>query len=369
MENIPLFARKQFEFYIRQWLNDDVWKQVLENRGALVIEIDQKRGKDGLLSRLEDKEEISHSLVFDFNGITTFKGFIERLLSAFIRHPEMGLQGMSNVLVDAFGEFNPSVGLNSFSREASLSFPGIEFSYERIGPVIKDCLREICSVWENRIYFTFNNTDQLFDLNDKELLQRIIGILGYLQESYPVCYLLEEAGNEERTLETLRVEKKNFIRTKLHEKESIIRYFSNFWDISETSIAYKNLNTFLELIDYDPLMAWHINNAVYIARTGDQLTFGMFREQLEHLLNINHSLYRNIFNVLTNYQKRILKAIAVTGGDKLTTKAVMERYELNTSPYVIQGLEFLRKKRLIRKYGGKHLFVDPLFRIWVLKYS
>ena len=98
-------------------------------------------------------------------------------------------------------------------------------------------------------------------------------------------------------------------------------------------------------------------------------SFSLFREEVDLFLNINQNLYRNIFNALTNYQKRILKALAVTGGKKMTSKAVRDKFELNTSPYVVQGLEFLARKRLIRHYDKKHLFVDPLFRIWVLKYA
>ena len=363
------FEVKHYQFYIEQWLDAGTWQKIIGSQKSAIIDIDQKRGKDGLFSKLNSGRFDFRSVIIDFNGITTFKGFLERFLSAYMHHPDMGLRSVSDMFVDAFMAYNPSVTLNAYSREAAVYFPDSRPEYAEIKEIFKNAISRINENWKVDVRYFINNADHIFDLKDDQLLSDLNDFFKFLRDNYQVYFIIEDAGEEGFLKQLIDNDKGTVIRAKLPAKESIISYFANFWNVKPASVSHQNLVSFLDLVDYDPLLAWHLNNAVYSKKIESRISFSMFREEVDLFLNINQNLYRNIFNALTNYQKRILKALAVTDGNKMTSKAVREKFELNTSPYVVQGLEFLSRKRLIRNYNKRHLFVDPLFRIWVLKYA
>lgn len=369
MSDLTAYSSSHFNSYIEQWLDQGLWQKILTSKKSLILDIDQKRGKDGLISQVLKADESVHKLLIDLNGVTTVKEFIERFLTAYLQHPDTGLHSISKILVEAFMNFNPSIGLNPYTREAMIYFPEVNTDSEILAASAIQTLPVINAHWQKPLIFFVNNAEQLFEIRDAAASDFMVDFFNFLQDKYRIVYIIEDHGDSSILDSFVRMSKNNRISAPLPNTQAMVRYFTNFWNIEADTITHKNLISFLKLIDFDPMLAWHLNSLVFLHKENEDLSFNQYKDQLDQLLSLNHNLYRNIFNSLTNYQKRILKALAVTEGDKLTTKQVRNKFELNTSPYVIQGLEFLRKKRLIRKYDKRHLFVDPLFRIWVLKYS
>lgn len=360
--------RSHFTSYMEEWLNPDVWHKIVTGAGSMIIDIDQRRGKDGLISRIENGNESSNTIYIDINGVTTIRDFIERFLTAYLQNPDAGLHVISKILVEAFSGFNPTIGLNPFTEKASIYFPQSETDVKVLSASFIKALQLINSHWQKELVYFFDNTVQLFEVMDNFSSTFFKKFIEHLKNSYRVIFLVEDEGDLALLNATIKIKKSNCLSSPPPEPRALLGYFANFWDFAPDSMPYKNLQGILSLIDNDPVVAWHLSNQLYLQKLEKEITYNDFKEQLDLLLGLNKGLYRNIYNSLTNYQKRILKALAITDGKKITSQSVRNKFELNTSPYVIQGLEFLRKKKLIRKYGKEHLFVDPLFRIWVLKY-
>ncbi len=76
-------------------------------------------------------------------------------------------------------------------------------------------------------------------------------------------------------------------------------------------------------------------------------------------------LFAEIWDTLTLFQQKLLKAIAQTGGAALTSVRNIKRFELRSSSAVSRGLQLLQQKGLVDKENEHYVFTDIFFEKWV----
>lgn len=92
-------------------------------------------------------------------------------------------------------------------------------------------------------------------------------------------------------------------------------------------------------------------------------------KELQSAINVlytfNEILYQRIFEDLSIQQINLLKALVLGKSEKLTSKAVIEMYNLGTSATVLRSLEALEKKEVIDRFSSNIEFIDPGFKMWL----
>jgi hypothetical protein len=76
-------------------------------------------------------------------------------------------------------------------------------------------------------------------------------------------------------------------------------------------------------------------------------------------------VFAELWDTLTLYQQKLLKAIARTGGVALTSVRHIRRFELQSSSFVSRGLKLLQQKGLVEKENDHYVFTDIFFEKWV----
>jgi hypothetical protein len=76
-------------------------------------------------------------------------------------------------------------------------------------------------------------------------------------------------------------------------------------------------------------------------------------------------VFAEIWDTLTLYQQKLLKAIAATDGKELTSVRHIKRFELQSSSFVTQGLKRLQQKGIVAKENDHYIIADVFFEKWI----
>lgn len=180
-----------------------------------------------------------------------------------------------------------------------------------------------------------------------------------------------------------------FIGSMQNAMENIFMVKRFFWnlvephtlsEISETDIAdhvLRGFNAGGKVIDRDLLQGvikrfknniWYINSFFFLC---DALSKGYISEltlndALSCLTAIHEPAFIRIMEDLTDFQKRLLKAI-LDGNTRFSAVDIIEKYGLNSSANVKRVKEALMKKEVIAFRGKEEPFIqDPLFEYWLV---
>lgn len=90
------------------------------------------------------------------------------------------------------------------------------------------------------------------------------------------------------------------------------------------------------------------------------------RRALDEVINANSPLYEKEIESISVTQLNLLKAV-LKRESKLTSSAVMEKYQLGTPRNVAKNRDMLIKNDLIQEEKGFYEFLDPVFELWFRK--
>jgi len=99
---------------------------------------------------------------------------------------------------------------------------------------------------------------------------------------------------------------------------------------------------------------------------GSAVDEGAVEDALEEMIRANTMMYQREAEDLSAQQIGVLLAIA-EGEKRLTSAATLSRYRLGSSAYVVRTIKALEGRDLIDTMDGRPEFVDPVFRIWLLR--
>lgn len=110
----------------------------------------------------------------------------------------------------------------------------------------------------------------------------------------------------------------------------------------------------------------------YVQQLSQQTWFRTKKECNDEIVRAAHLalidqlslLFADITEHLSVLQLNLLKAI-VAGEKQLSSKAVMEKYNLGTSAGVVRQKKILIENEIIDEVDGEVEFIDPLYRFWL----
>ncbi|MFA5713140.1 MAG: hypothetical protein WC960_03060 [Bacteroidales bacterium] len=117
------------------------------------------------------------------------------------------------------------------------------------------------------------------------------------------------------------------------------------------------------LVEGHPWYAQQLGEIAY-AHTRGFLTHDILQDSFDSLLQLHSYRYQIITSNLSRYQISFLKAV-LDGVSLFSSSQVIKEYSLRSSANVKRQKESFKKKEILTEEGGKMLFLDPLFKIWL----
>lgn len=101
--------------------------------------------------------------------------------------------------------------------------------------------------------------------------------------------------------------------------------------------------------------------------TSRGVTKEIMDKSLEDMLSNNIIVYEKDFELLSNTQINMLRALCDGHRTNLSSAEMLRNYNLGTSANVLRILDALEKKEIIDRFHRQMEFLDPVFELWLKK--
>lgn len=145
-----------------------------------------------------------------------------------------------------------------------------------------------------------------------------------------------------------------------------IRYVIKQFSATRKNISESLANVIAAAVQDHSYYVQQLSFLVWIA-TEKKVTEAIVLAALENLLAQNSLLYTRDTENLTNPQHQFLKALASGITKGLSSREVLQDYQLGTSANVLKVKKALIQKELIDESGNKVSFLDPVYELWFKK--
>jgi len=93
----------------------------------------------------------------------------------------------------------------------------------------------------------------------------------------------------------------------------------------------------------------------------------LFDETVVNIIERNSLLFESIYENLSITQIRVLRMVIEDDSRQYTKADNLLKYKLKSSANVIQAFKALESKEVIDRFEGYPMFLDPVFRLWLMK--
>ncbi|RLD29657.1 MAG: hypothetical protein DRI73_10825 [Bacteroidetes bacterium] len=100
---------------------------------------------------------------------------------------------------------------------------------------------------------------------------------------------------------------------------------------------------------------------------GDEIKNNSFRKAIELIFSHEKMVYERIFGELTNFQLKVLKAVAKYGGIEIYSNNFFEKTGFTNASSVKRSIDKLVKIKILFSYKKEYKFANPFFKLWLLK--
>ncbi len=149
------------------------------------------------------------------------------------------------------------------------------------------------------------------------------------------------------------------------KKEEFVDYIIQRFDFTSKKINSTLAEKIVNLMERHPYYVQQFSHFVWI-ETKKIATDLEFQKAIDLLFVFNSILYQKIFEDLSNQQINLLKVLVFENEKvQLTSKNIIQKYQLGTSATVLRSLAALEKKEVIDRFTSQIEFIDPGFKFWL----
>ncbi len=98
-----------------------------------------------------------------------------------------------------------------------------------------------------------------------------------------------------------------------------------------------------------------------------KVTFDDITPTMNVILDGQSAVYATIGNTLPRHQKRVLIAIAASGGEKIFSHDFIRDNDLGAVSSVQTSINLLMKKEIVEKASNIYYITDVFFKSWIKK--
>jgi AAA+ ATPase superfamily predicted ATPase len=148
------------------------------------------------------------------------------------------------------------------------------------------------------------------------------------------------------------------------EKQHFVNFIGHSFTQTGKSIQPELCEKIVDRVEAHPYFVQQLAHVVWVNTTLDA-TEELLEYSVKELLDQNNILYQEIVNTLSNTQLSFLIALS-RGTVNFNSKQALQNNDLGTSGNVTKIKKTLINKEIIDFSSGKIIFLDPVFRLWLL---
>ena len=338
--------------------------------GVNTILISPRRwGKTSLVKKaisLANEDEKLKVVYLDIFSCRNAEEFYNAFASAIIRQTSTRWEEIVENVKSFLSKISPRVSfgpdpLTDFS--VSLDFTDGDRSIEEILNLPERIAREK----DIRIVVCIDEFQQIGEFDNSLTFQKRLRAVWQLQESTSYCLF-----GSKRHLMNEIFESRSHPFYKFGDAMYLTKIPTEYWEKYITgrfkatgkAISASLARKICETVDNHSSYVQQLSWLTWI-HTDETATEESFQEALNDLIAQNSALFINQTENLSAYQLNFLKALAQGVNTGLSSKEVMDQYQLGSSANVAIVKKSLSQKELIDTEGRKTFLADPVMGIWL----
>ena len=341
--------------------------QALNNGRNITIFSIRRLGKTGLIEHVFDKlksDKKKHFFYIDILPTTNFNSFINLFASALLGKLETKPEKLIKRIGDIFSGIRPVI-----SFDPNTGMPTFQINVQSV----EDADRTLQSIFtylkesRKRIVIALDEFQQITNYPEKNVeavlrtnIQRAVGVNFIFSGSqkHILLSIFSQYGNPfYQSTEMMQLDR-------IPPKEYTDFIISKF-EKGKKKISISTVTKILESCRMHTYYVQFLCNRLYGLKDSN-ITESLVKDTLESILKENEPVYINYRNLLTDYQWKVLTAIAFEGNAKLvTSKNFISKYGLGTPSSVHAAVKSLLSKEMIYKEGDDYFIYDIFLERWL----
>jgi AAA+ ATPase superfamily predicted ATPase len=342
--------------------------------GRTIFLISPRRyGKTSLIMNVLEKlqKEGFYTAYIDLFKVSSFRSFLELYAEEISRAVETKIGGFKRLIRDSFPNIHPKIIITSDGA------PSIEIDYdikEKRASKLFDEVYEApqrIAIKRNRDFIVvFDEFQEIANLNG-EMIEK--GMRACFQHHDRVSYLF--AGSRRHIIYDMVADKRRaFYNTgKIISLAKIPREeFKPFLEdkFSKTGFSVENgvLDEILDITENYPYNVQFLCHELWNnCLDKKKVSYEDITPALNKILDGHSAVYVTIWNTLPLHQKRLLIAIASSGGENIFSSDFITDNDLGAVSSVQTSINLLMKKEIIDKEDNTYYITDVFFKKWIRK--
>jgi len=290
-----------------------------------------------------------------------YEAYAQAVIAATSSHWEERIESMKNFLKQIKPKI--TIGVNPES-EFSVGFDWEEL--QRHPNEILDLPEKIAKNKGFRIVVCIDEFQNIAAFNDSLAFQKLLRSVWQKHEA--ACYCLY--GSKYHTVQELfERQSMPFYRfgdlihlKKIAEKDWRV-FIRERFEKTEKIIDKAFISQIIRDTDRHSYYIQQLSHLIW-ERTDKYVTDAIYAESLNDMLDQNSTLYQRDTENMTATQVNFLKAVASGERNRLTSAAILKKYNLGTSANVVKIKRNLLNHEIIDIRNKEVFFIDPVYELW-----
>lgn len=327
----------------------------------------RRLGKTGLIEHVFHNLKLNkktHLFYIDILPTTNLSSFVNLFASSVLGKLESKAELFVKKAGEIFKGIRPVISFDSYTGA-----PTLQINIQSVEDADKS-LQNIFSYLKEsgkKIVIAFDEFQQITNYPEKNIeavlrtnIQRAVGVNFIFSGSqkHILLSIFSQYGNPfYQSTEMMQLD-----RITIEEYSKFI--FSKF-EKGKKKISSAAVISILDSCRFHTYYVQFLSNKLYGLKDRN-ITESLIRETLESTLKENEAVYINYRNLLTNYQWKVLAAIAGEGNAKLvTSKEFISKYNLGTPSSIHTAVKALLDKEMIYKENDEYFVYDVFLERWL----
>jgi len=363
MYNNPFFygGIAQKDFFCNRIVELNEIKQDIYSGLNLLIFAPRRFGKTSLVKKVVEDKNIRYIFI-DFTTIADEKDFINSYINAFskiLNTTDKFMHFVKDVV-----KIRPNI-IAEFSSSGEPKF-SLNFTKNQTNETIDEVMSlsfEYAKKSDKKIVVIFDEFQEVINLNIEARLRSIIQ-----HHSNTLSYIF--LGSKKSIMSELFFDKSRpFYKSVKHLPIQAInndiwkKYIKGGFEKDNKNILEKHINVILDITKGFPYYTQQFSYELF-SITQKDCNDTLINEAIKSIISKEKSLFALELSHLTTNQNKALRAIIKSNGKNISSKELVEAYDL-TSSTIKSAVESLLKKDILDLEDGVYYFQDPLLEYYL----
>ncbi|MBT7710568.1 MAG: AAA family ATPase [Deltaproteobacteria bacterium] len=152
------------------------------------------------------------------------------------------------------------------------------------------------------------------------------------------------------------------------EPISLVTFIKKRFKVGKRDINDEIINKIFDITDMITGDIQQVCEAIWSTSSyGDKINYESLSKAIDLIFSHESIVYQQIFRILTNFQLKVVKAVAKYGGVEIYSNNFFEKNGFTNSSSVKRGVDKLIKSQVLFVNKKEYKFVNPFFKLWLLK--